>query len=263
MPFIERQRQRIFYEETGTGPAIVLGHSFLCSGEMWENQVPVLAESCRVINIDYRGHGKSSTIESDFTVYDLVDDTTAILDELGIEQAIWAGLSTGGFVALRAALATPERVRAIIVADASADAEPFYPKFKYRTLGLGARLVGLRPFVPAVAPIMFGQTTLNENRGLVDEWIPILLSMELPSILRFLEAIVTRDSLLEQLSEIRVPALILVGEEDRGQPVFRAQQTADGISGSHLEIIPKAGHLSALEQPEAFNQAVLAFLKDL
>lgn len=263
MPSIERQRQRIFYEETGSGPAIVLGHSFLCSGEMWEEQVPVLAESFRVINIDYRGHGQSSTVEGPFDLYDLIDDTTAILDELGIEGAIWAGLSTGGFVALRAALTIPERVRAIVVADASAAAESFYPKFKYRALGLGARLVGMRPFVPAVAPIMFGQTTLNENPDLVEEWTPELLSMDLTSLLSFLEAIVTRDSLLDRLGEIQVPALIVVGEEDRAQPVPRAQQIADGIPGARLEIIPDAGHLSALEQPGAFNRVLLDFLNSL
>jgi pimeloyl-ACP methyl ester carboxylesterase len=263
MPFIERHRHRIFYEETGSGPAIVLGHSFLCSGEMWEKQVPVLAESYRVINIDYRGHGQSSTAEERFDVYDLVDDTTAILDELGVERAIWAGLSTGGFAALRAALTVPERVRAIVVADASAAAESSYSKFKYRTLGIGARLVGMRPFVPVVVPIMFGQTTLKENPELVEEWTPALLSMDLRSLLRFLEAIITRDSLLDRLPEIDVPALIMAGEEDRAQPVFRARQMADGIPGARLEIIPQAGHLSALEQPEAFNRALLDFLTSL
>lgn len=263
MPFIERQHQRIFYDQQGSGPAIILGHSFLCSGEMWEKQVPALAESFRVINIDYRGHGQSSTVEREFDVYDLVDDTLAILDELGIEQAIWAGLSTGGFAALRAVLTVPERVRAIVVADASASAEALYPKLKYRILGLGARFVGMQPFVPLVAPIMFGQTTLKENRDLVDEWTHALLSLELPSILRFLEAIIKRDSLVDRLPEIDVPALIMVGEEDRAQPVPRARQMADGIPGARLEIIPKAGHLSALEQPEAFNRALLEFLSGL
>jgi 3-oxoadipate enol-lactonase len=263
MPFIERQRQRIFYEETGSGPAIVLGHSFLCSGEMWENQVPVLADSCRVINIDYRGHGKSSTIENELTIYDLVDDTVAILDELQVEEAVWAGLSIGGFAALRAALTVPERVRAIVVSDASAAAEPFYPKFKYRALGMGARIVGMRPFVPAVTPIMFGRTTLKENPTLVDEWTPTLLSMELPSLLRFLETIVTRDSLLDRLGEIQIPTLVMVGEEDRAQPVPRARQIADGIPGARLEIIPRAGHLSALENPEDFNRHLLDFLVSL
>ena len=138
MPYIERDRQRIFYQETGTGPAIVLGHSFLCSGEMWEGQVEALAGSHRVINVDYRGHGKSSTVAKPFDLYDLLGDSTAILDELGIDNAIWAGLSTGGMVALRAAVMIPQRDRAIVVADASAAAEPAYPKFKDLTLCLSA-----------------------------------------------------------------------------------------------------------------------------
>jgi 3-oxoadipate enol-lactonase len=263
MPHIERQRQRISYAETGSGPAVVLGHSLLCSGEMWENQVPVLGASYRVVNIDYRGHGKSSTVRSRFTLSDLVDDTVAILDELGIEQAIWAGLSTGGMVALRAAVDVPERVRAILVADASAASEPLYPRVKYRALGLGARIVGLRPFVPAVLPIMFGKTTLRENRVLVDEWIPNLLSIDLPSVLRVLEAVVTRESLLGDLPGIDVPSLVMVGNEDVAQPVPRSQQIAEGIPGSLLEIIPKAGHLCALEQPERVTEVMLEFFDSL
>lgn len=263
MPFIERDCQQIFYEESGAGPAIVLGHSFLCSGEMWQGQIPFLTESHRVVNIDYRGHGHSDNITSAFTLYDLVEDTVAILDELGVERAVWGGLSTGGMVALRAALEVPERVRAIVVADASAAAEPLYPRIKYRLLGFVARLVGMRPLVPAIAPIMFGRATLEHNRALIDDWAPSAVSLELTSVLRFLEAVVTRDSLLERLSEIAVPTLIVVGEEDRAQPVTRARQLANGIDGAELAIIPQAGHLSALENPEAFNRALGSFLVSL
>ena len=263
MPFVERQHQRIFYQVTGAGPAIVLGHSFLCSGEMWDGQVPRLAESYRVVNIDYRGHGGSSRVERPFTLYDLLDDTLAVLDELDIATAIWAGLSTGGMVALRAALTVPERVDAIVVADASADAEPLYPKLKYRTLALGARLVGMRPFLPAVAPIMFAPATLAENPVLVEEWKPIPLSMGMPCVVRFLDAVIRRDSLLDRLPEIEVPTLIVVGENDRAQPLARSRQMVAAIPGAMLAIIPQAGHLSAMEQPEAFNRALLEFLGSL
>jgi 3-oxoadipate enol-lactonase len=260
MPHLERRHQRIFYEEIGSGPAIVLGHSLLCSGEMWIHQVPALAETYRVVNIDYRGHGQSGTAKKSFTLSDLVDDTVAILDELEIDTAVWAGLSTGGMVALKGAIDAPERVRAIIVADASADGEPFYPRLKYRALGLGARLFGLRPFVSAVAPIMFGGTTLSENHQVVDEWIPDFLSIDLPSVLRALEAVVTRDSLVDDLAKIEVPTLVMVGNEDCAQPVARSQQIAEGIAGARLEIIPGAGHLSSLEQPEKVTEVMLDFL---
>ena len=142
MPFIEHLDQRIFYEESGSSPAIVLGHSFFCSGEMWRYQVPALAESHRVIIPDYRGHGRSSPLREDLDVYDLVDDSVALLDHLGIEEAVWVGLSVGGMTAMRAALRHPERVRALILIDTDADAERTWVKLKSRSMGAGSRLVG-------------------------------------------------------------------------------------------------------------------------
>ncbi|MGB5161148.1 MAG: alpha/beta fold hydrolase [Thermoanaerobaculia bacterium] len=72
-PFVERERQRICYEETGSGPAILLGHGFFCSGEIWRYQVPELAQFYRVINPDYRGHGRSSPLREELGLDDLVD----------------------------------------------------------------------------------------------------------------------------------------------------------------------------------------------
>lgn len=263
MPFLVRQHQRIYYEVSGSGPTIVLGHSLLCSGEMWKAQVPRLSESHRVVNIDYRGHGRSSAVERDPTLYDLLADSLGVLDELGVETAVWAGLSTGGMVALRAALTARDRVEAIVVADASASAEPLYPRFKYRALALGAQLVGMRPLLPAVAPIMFGPATLEENPGLVEEWKPQALAMEMRSVVRLLEAVMTRDSLLDRLPEIDVPTLIVVGQDDRAQPLARSRQMVAAIPGAELAVIPRAGHLSAMEQPEAFNRALSGFLDSM
>ena len=108
MPSIERDCLKIHFEDLGSGPPVVLGHSFLCSGEMWSPQVPKLAERHRVINIDERGHGHSGKLSEPFDLYDMVDDVLAVLDHLGIKNAVWAGLSIGGMVALRAALAFPD-----------------------------------------------------------------------------------------------------------------------------------------------------------
>jgi pimeloyl-ACP methyl ester carboxylesterase len=262
MPFIERHRQRIFFEDSGSGPAILLGHSFLCSGEMWDQQVPALAESYRVVNIDYRGHGQSSTVPSEFSLYDLVDDTVAVLDHLEIDQAVWAGLSIGGMVALRAALKVPERVRALILVDTHAGAEWPWKKLKYRVMGLGACLVGLKPFLPAVVPLMFGSTTRRQNRAVVDAWTPHFLAVDLPSILKGLGALTRRDSVVERLGEIEVPSLVLVGEEDLSLPPPLSRQMHDRLPNSRLEIVPRAGHLLALEQPEIVTRAMLSFLAE-
>ncbi len=260
MPFIERQNQRIYYEETGSGPALLLGHSFFCSGKMWRYQVPELARSHRVVNLDYRGHGRSSPLREDFDLYDLVDDSLALLDHLGIVQAIWAGLSVGGMTAMRAALVSPERVRAVILLDTDADAERSWVKMKSRPMGAGTRLVGLRPFLPALVRGMFGRTTCRKNPKLVEEWKGRFAAADAESMRRFLEMLMRRDSVISRLGEIEVPSLVVVGSEDRSLPPRLSKRIDAGLPDSTLVEIPHAGHLCTLEQPEAVTAAMLEFL---
>ncbi len=260
MPFIERQNQRIYYEETGSGPALLLGHSFFCSGKMWRYQVPELARSHRVVNLDYRGHGRSSPLREDFDLYDLVDDSLALLDHLGIVQAIWAGLSVGGMTAMRAALVSPERVRAVILLDTDADAERSWVKMKNRPIGVGTRLLGLRPFLPAIVKAMFGFTTCRENPQLVEEWRGRFGAADVESMRHYLEALIRRDSVVPRLGEVRVPALVVVGAEDRALPPSISKRIDAGLPDSTLVEIPHAGHLCTLEQPEAVTAAMLEFL---
>lgn len=260
MTIVDHQGVRIAVEDRGTGVPIVLGHSFLCSGEMWRAQVPVLAENYRVINPDFRGHGRSSHLAAPFTLYDAVDDVIAVLDELGIERAIWCGLSIGGMVALRAALASPERVAGLILMDTDAGAETLGHTLKYRAMGAIARAVGLRPLLPSVARLMFGATTRRERPALVEEWQARFADIHVPSALLALDALIRRDSLLSRLPEIRVPSLVLVGEEDRSLPVPFSRRLHDRLPESTFRLIPGAGHLAALEQPERVNQALRDFL---
>lgn len=261
MPFIEDQHRRIYYEVVGEGPPILLGHSFFCSGEMWRYQVPVLAESYRVISADYRGHGQSSPLREDLDIYELVEDSVALLDHLGIERAVWAGLSVGGMTAMRAALRYPERVRALVLLDTDADGERSWVKWKSRPMGAGTRVVGLRPFLPALVRAMFGPTTCRENRELVEEWRDRFAGADLESMRRFLAMLIHRDSVVARLGEIEVPALVIVGAEDRSLPPRLSKKIDAGLPDSKLVEIPRAGHLCTLEQPEAVTAAMLDFLE--
>jgi pimeloyl-ACP methyl ester carboxylesterase len=260
MPHLERPQHRLYYEETGSGSAILLGHSFFCSGEMWRYQVPALAESYRVVNLDYRGHGQSSPLREDLRIYDLVEDSVALLDRLGIEQAVWAGLSVGGMTAMRATLHYPERVRALILIDTDADAERSWVKWKSRPMGAGTRVVGLRPFLPAVVRAMFGPTSCRENPELVDEWRDRFAAADPESMRRFLEMLIRRDSIVSRLGKIEVPALVIFGSEDRSLPPRLSQKIDAELSDSKLVEIPRAGHLCTLEQPETVTAAMLDFL---
>jgi len=261
MPSIERNGVRIHFEDVGSGPPIVLGHSFLCSGEMWASQVPVLAERHRVINIDARGHGRSGNLTQPFDLYDMVDDVLSVLDDLGIESAVWAGLSIGGMVAMRAAITVPNRIAGLILADTHAGPESLYKKLKYRAMALGVRTMGVQPFLPAISKLMFGLTIRRENPELVAAWEERFLSVDVPSMLLGLGALVRRDSVVEDLRSITVPSLVIVGDEDISLPPHLSREIADAQPNATLVVIPEAGHLSALEQPEAVTEAMMRFLE--
>lgn len=248
---------------TAGAPAVLLAHSFLASGEMWRHQVGPLAEEHRVVNVDLRGHGRSGPAEGDFTLYDLVDDHVAILDHLGIGRAVWAGLSIGGMIGLRAALRHPDRVAGLLLLDTHAGAERPWVKVKYRALGLGARFFGIRPFLPTILPLMFGSTSRRERPELVAEWRERVASVHLPSILRVLDALVGRDSVVDRLGDVAVPARVLVGEEDATLPLALAREIAHGLPDAALVQIPAAGHLASLERPRLVTAQMLDFLRGL
>lgn len=260
MAFVESQGQSIWFQDSGAGPAVVLGHSFLCSGKMWREQAGALADHHRVLNLDLRGHGRSSEVTQPFSLYDAVSDVVAVLDELGIEKAVWCGLSVGGMVAMRAALTSPERVQGLVLLDTDAGREGLFRKLRYYGMGLGARLLGMGPFLAPIARLMFGPTTRRTNPALVKEWKDEFSTVHVPSMLRWLDALMQRDSLLPRLPEIGVPALVLVGAEDRSLPPALARRIHGQLPNSRIVEVPEAGHLSALEQPASVNEAMLGFL---
>lgn len=260
MPFAKNNNYRIYYESQGSGPAIVLLHSFLCDGEMWSPQINALSGHYRVINVDLRGHGQSGVADAPLDIYDLVADVVAVLDQEGVQNAIWGGLSIGGMIALRAAITVPDRVSHLILLDTHAGTETRFKIAKYKTLVLLAKLLGIRPMLNIVAKLMFGQHTLREQPELVTHWKNKFASMSLVSIQHVVNALCARDSLKKHLAEISQPAMVIVGEEDTSLPPPCSIALAKRLADARLTIVEHAGHLSTLEQPEAVNQAILDFL---
>ncbi|MDX1757117.1 MAG: alpha/beta fold hydrolase [Marinobacter sp.] len=263
MPTIDRGSQRLYFEVTGQGPAIVLGHSFLCSGAMWEPQIEALSAHHRVINVDLRGHGQSGPVDGAFDLYDLVDDVLAVLDHLQVNKAIWAGLSIGGMVAIRAALRNPDRVAGLILLDTHAGAETWPNRAKNLVMTALARRVGVVRLAPVIAQMFFCGHSRKHRATMVQAWRDRFAAVPLETALRGAEALKRRDSVVGQLADIRVPALVMVGERDEPLPPRCAEQLATGIPDSSLLIIAEAGHLSTLEQPETVTSAMLAYLRSI
>jgi pimeloyl-ACP methyl ester carboxylesterase len=261
MPTCQRAGGELYYEVQGSGPPIVLGHSFLCSGEMWGPQLEPLAERHQVLNLDLRGHGKSGQATTAFGMYDLVEDVLAVLDREGVRRAVWVGLSIGGMVALRAALVAKDRVSGLILLDTHAGRETAFGKLRSFSMGFAVRAFGPRPLMPEIIRLFFSPDARRTKRSLIDEWKERCASVHIPSMLPVMRALRKRDSLLDRLGEIKVPALVIVGEHDILLPPSYSKEIAAGLTDASLVVVEKSGHLSSLEQPELVTSAMVSFLE--
>lgn len=259
---------RWFYEERGAkrreGDAtIVLWHSFLCDGGMWDGQLADLSALGRVIVFDGPGHGKSEPAPK----FSLDDNTRALvdaLDELAPGPVVMAGLSWGGMLAMRLALIHPQRVRAMVLVDTNAAAEEAGKQLKYRAMLALYRRAGVPRMLvdKQVAPIMFGRRTVRERPELVERFFLDVNGYSRPGVLTAARAIFWRDDIVPLLGRIETPTLVLCGEEDRATPVACSETIARAIPGARLQLIANAGHLSAVEEPKAVSDAMAPFVRD-
>jgi 3-oxoadipate enol-lactonase len=260
MPTLERDGASIYYEVTGDGPPVVLGHSLLCDVTMWRGVAPALAARYRVINVEVRGHHRSTAPRA-FTLEDLAADWLAILDHEQVGRAALVGLSMGGMTAIRLALAAPQRVAAMALIDSNADREDFAARARNTVMASIYRGFGLvKAIEPKVLDLMLGRTSRARNPVLADDVRAIVASHQRAPLSRAIRAVNARGTILEKLGAITAPTLVVVGDEDVATPVEKSERLASAIPGARLEILPELGHLSALEDPAAVLGKIEPFL---
>lgn len=263
MPTVRSAGADLFYEDTGTGPAVLLSHSWQCDGRQWP-QVPALAAAgYRVLNMDSRGHGRSGPHRQLFTMWDVADDLVAVLDDADVDRAVLVGLSLGGFAALRAGLRHGPRVRALVLADTSAAPAAWRGRAKVAVLGRLSLTPARSLVVEVVVRQLFGSTARQNQPELVAQWRQCFLDQDPASMLAAVRSIMARDDVRARLGEISMPTLVIVGEEDRDPGVLASASLAARVTGARLTVLPNTGHLAAVEQPDAFESALLEFLASL
>lgn len=228
---------------------------------MWESQLSSLPEKFRAVTYDIRGLGQSPLGEGQFTMESYVEDLLLLLDHLKTPRAILCGLSLGGYIALRAIERSPERFNGLVLCDTRSEADQNEAKLKRAESIKQLKTQGVQAFAKSFLPNLFSAWTQENNSDLVTTVEEIILSQTAPAIATAQLAIVSRTDTTEALAKIRVPTLILVGEEDRLTPVADARALQQRIPGSRLEVIPQAGHMSNLENPGEFNRHLLSFLE--
>jgi 3-oxoadipate enol-lactonase len=256
MPRMKMEGADLYYEDTGdAGPPIVFAHGILWSTAIYRFQVAAFRDRYRCIAFDFRGQGKSEVTASGYDMDTLARDTAQLIEKLGAAPAHFVGLSMGGFVGMRLAARRPELIRSLALLETAADPEPRANVPKYRFLGLVARVAGTRPVARPVMKIMFGHTFLTDpaRAELREEMRLALLGIRVTGMRRALEGVVRRPSIEPELSRIRAPTVVVSGEEERAVAPERSRRLAEGIPGARFVVIPRAGHTSVAEEPEAVN----------
>lgn len=258
---------RLFVQDTGgEGPAVVFSHGLLWSTKLWRYQIEAFRGRYRCIAYDHRGQGKSEVAISGFDMETLTEDAAALIAQLGVAPVHFVGLSMGGFVGMRLAARRPDLIRSLVLVETASDTEPRRNVPKYAAMSFLTRIVGVRPFVPSVMKIMFGRTFLADparaalREGLVQE----LTSNDVTGQRRAVRGVIARKPVSAgELSRIRAPTLVISGEEDVAVAQARSRRTADQIPGARFLSLPRAGHSSSLEEPEALNRALDEFWRSL
>jgi pimeloyl-ACP methyl ester carboxylesterase len=248
---------RLYYEQAGSGPHVVLLHGGNLDSRMWDDQVPYLAKSFTVTRYDIRPYGRSATTEKGFSS---VDDLTALMDSLGIQQASLVGLSLGGRIAIDFALTHPSRVDKLVL------------------MGPGLTGFAFNENDEAVKA-MLARAQSGDAQGAMDLWLqhPMMASaMARPALAPRIRQI-ARDNAkiwtalavgervpappaIKRLGEIRAPTLLIVGERDVPDIQKIVKLLASGVRGARTETIPAAAHMPNMEDPERVNRILGTFL---
>ena len=253
----------IEYDAQGEGRTLLLLHAFPLGMFMWEAQCEALSPRCRVVRFDARGFGGSDPADGPLTMERIAEDAVALLDLLGVDRAVVGGCSMGGYAALALARRHPHRLCGLVLQDTKATADTEEAKAGRRSLAAQVLGTGAVAAAEAFLPKLVGETTQRERPELVQELRERILATPAPAIASALHGLAAREDSRPTLPAIRVPTLVLVGEEDVITPPAEAEAMARAIRRARLERVPRAGHLSNLENPAAVNAALAAFLGGL
>jgi pimeloyl-ACP methyl ester carboxylesterase len=236
---------------------VVLLHAFPLGPAMWQNQVAAFAGR-KVLTPSFPGFGGRPP--GGISLDDFADAVIADMDAAGIGRAVVVGLSMGGYVAFRLHARWPERVAALVLADTKATADDEAARAKRTDQAERARRDGVGWLADTMIPVLLGETT-RAARPNVEKLVRGMIADADPEgVARALLAMRDRPDSTYQLADMRIPVLAIAGDEDQVTPVAGARQIAEGVADGRLVVIPKAGHLSNLEDERSFTGALMSFL---
>lgn len=261
MPRVDVGGIEISYRDSGgEGTPVLLVHGFPFDAALWDPQFAALGQTFRLIAPDLRGFGNST--EGEYSMEAFARDLAGLLDRLEIERVVLGGLSMGGYVVFEFWRRYPERVMALVLADTRADADAPEVLDKRTAQQEQVRSSGPDDLVTPMTQALLSDDTRTDHPEVVRALEDVM--QQAPSAwIGGLQAMKERADSTGDLSSISVPTLILVGENDALIPVELSRAMHERIPSSRLVVLERAGHVANLEAPDAFNQALAAFLNEL
>jgi 3-oxoadipate enol-lactonase len=246
------------YAIEGSGPWLTMSHSLACNLHMWDDQMPVLTDRFTVLRFDTRGHGASSAPAGPYTLEALADDVKGLLDALGITKTHWVGLSMGGMIGQAFALKYPGVFESIVLADTTSRRPPNAAEMWGQRIRV-AEVEGMDALVESTLERWFTAPYRASRKDVMARIGNDIRNTPAAGFAGCCHAI-SKVDFLDRLKEIRIPALVMVGEHDHGTPPEMAQQIHANLPGSELKFIASAAHLSNIEQTQVFNDNLTTFL---
>jgi 3-oxoadipate enol-lactonase len=242
---------------------IIFIHGFPFNKSMWNLQVELLKDNYRPITYDIRGHGNSNAGNEVFSIDLFVNDLISFMDALKIDKAILCGLSMGGYIALNAIEKYNERFDALILSDTQCIADTPEAKEKRIKAIESIRKTGVEKYAEESIKNLFAPESFTTRVKEIEDVREMIVKTSEQSLCSTLLALSVRKETCHMLSEIKVPVLIMVGNEDKITPPAAARFMHEKIKGSLLKIIDHAGHLTNLENPDEFNVQLKKFVESV
>jgi pimeloyl-ACP methyl ester carboxylesterase len=230
---------------------------------MWAKQEEGLSSQFRVITIDLRGHGESDAPLRHYSLDQAADDVHGLLDYLSIRQAVFVGLSMGGYILFAFYRKYAQCVKGLVLADTRAQADTDEGKLARFEMAQIAHKQGPRAIADIMIPKLLSPVTIQTRPKLVQCVRTMIEGNQVSGITGDLMAMAERPDSIPLLKQVTCPAQIIVGELDIPTPPSDAKLMVDWMPNARLTIIPGAAHLSNLERPDPFNDTVRSFVVDI
>jgi 3-oxoadipate enol-lactonase len=260
---------RIYVQDGGpvSGPAALLWPSLFTDGQTsWGPHLSGLHDlGWRTLLVDPPGTGRTAAAPRVFTMEECAEAAVDILDAAGVAKAAMVGLSWGGYVGLRVALAAADRVSALVLSNTAARSVPFALRLRNRLLAnlIQARVI---PGGPSrlIVPGLISKHSRRENPAFAAELATTINHLDPVGLARAVRSVLVEPtSVVDLLDRITAPTLVISGNEDRGLPPSYSTELADGITGARLQVLPRVGHLSPCEAPATVGTLISEFLAPL